>query len=157
MVTSSVYIGIVFNYALMQSTFWVLFHVAALFWGIAFPFHYRQFKDNGYLKYIHVATVAVAILLPLVSALAPLKDGYVPARFPPIVCTAANTDYTFYTLVFPISILLAISTCLLIITFWIILKVSNAIKILSKGTHSRIIIIKLIGVCYQEDIKGKEG
>ena len=117
--------GIVFHYSLMQSTLWVLFHVTALFWGIAFPFHYRRIKANGYIKYIHITAVAVAVLVPLVSALAPLKDGFIPPTSTPIVCIAANADYTFYTLVLPISILLAISTCLLIFTFWIILKVSN--------------------------------
>ena len=109
----------------MQSTLWVLFHVTALFWGIAFPFHYRRIKEDGYIKYIHITAVAVAVLAPLVSALAPLKDGFIPPRSPPLVCTAVNADYTFYTLALPISILLAISTCLLIFTFWIILKVSN--------------------------------
>ena len=119
------FVGIAFYYTLMQSTLWVLFYVTALFWGIAFPFHYRNIKANGYIKYIHITAVAVAVLVPLVSSLAPLKDGFIPPRSTPIVCIAANADYTFYTLVLPISILLAISTCLLIFTFWIILKVSN--------------------------------
>ena len=115
----------VFYYSLMQSVFWVLFHVTALFWGIAFPFHYRKIKANGYIKYIHITAVAVAVLVPLVSALIPLKDSFIPPRIPPIVCTAATTEHTFYALVLPASILLAISTCLLIITFWIILKVTK--------------------------------
>ena len=115
--------GFVYYYGLLQSTFWIVFHVAALFWGIQFPFHYRQFKENGYIKYIHIATVATAVLVPLVSGLAPLKDGYVPARFPPVVCIARNTGYTFYGIELPVSILLAITTSLLIVTFWIILKV----------------------------------
>ena len=115
----------VFYYSLMQYSFWIFFHVTALFWGIAFPFHYRKIKANGYIKHIHITAVAVAVLVPLVSALIPLKDGFSPPRIPPIVCTAATTEHTFYALVLPASILLAISTCLLIITFWIILKVAK--------------------------------
>ena len=107
----------------MQGTFWIVFHVAALFWGIRFPFHYRQFKENGYIKYIHIATIATAVLVPLVSGLAPLKDGYIPTRFPPILCAARNEDYSFYAVELPISILLTITTSLLILIFWIILKV----------------------------------
>ena len=127
--------------------------MAALFWGIRFPFHYRQFKENGYIKYIHIATVATAVLVPLVSGLAPLKDGYVPARFPPILCAARNEDYSFYAVELPISILLPITTSLLFLIFWIILKVQCKLVYILLFT----VVFIVPGVCNQEAVQGKEG
>ena len=75
------------------------------------------------MRYAHITCVLLALILPIVSALAPLKDGFVITRNPTLVCLAFNADYTYYFIVLPLSISFAVASCLLILTFWMIFKV----------------------------------
>ena len=104
---------------------WATFHALGLCWGIAFPFHYRRFKTEGRIKYIHVITVVLGLVLPAIPALAPLVDGYTIAISPNAIdtCEGRNTTITFFTIILPISILVAAGSTVLIILFWIIFKV----------------------------------
>ena len=61
--------GIAFTYILAQIGLWLFFHSLGLFWSVAFPLHLRKFRAEKKLKYIHVTTVLIALLLPLVPAL----------------------------------------------------------------------------------------
>ena len=115
--------GIVYSYGFLQMSLWTVFHVIALFWGLRFPFHYRKVKLDGYIKYIHIVSVVVAVLAPLIPALPPLKDGFIATGTPPLLCSVRNADYTYYLLILPISILLAVSTSFLVLIFWTVLKV----------------------------------
>ena len=107
-----------------QLGLFILFHAIGLFWGVVFPFHFRKFKAEGKLKYIHIATVLIALLLPLVPALLHLERGYVVANSPTVVCYGRSIDVTFFSFILPLSSILAVTTSILIIMFWIIFKVS---------------------------------
>ena len=121
--------GIVIYYGLLQVTVWWFCHVVSLFWGIQFPFHARSFKAANRLKYIHIAMVAVSLVLPTIPVIvaftagSPSTRGFGITRFPPITCTSLQRDPTFYSLVLPINILIGIGVPLVIIIFWTIHKV----------------------------------
>jgi len=73
--------------------------------------------------------VIVGLVLPTLPVLvtftagSPSTRGFGLTRFPPILCTSLQRDSTFYSLVLPINLLIAIGVPLLIIIFWIIHKV----------------------------------
>ena len=110
-------------YLLLQLTLWGTFHTLGLCWSIAFPFHYRRFKTEGRVKYVHGITVVLGLVLPAIPALAALVDGYTVTLSPIDVCGGRNKDITFFTTILPISTLIAASSTVLIILFWIIFKV----------------------------------
>ena len=122
---TALYTGVVYYYSLIQITMWLLFHSGAMFWSIVFPFHYRRWKLEGRVKYVHITTVILALLVPAISPFtALLKDGYVITTST-YVCLGRNSDVSFATLVLPISIFGAIGSSMLIIIFWTILKVKK--------------------------------
>ena len=84
---------------------------------------YRKLKAEGKLKYIHISTVVIAVILPLVPALLPLIDGYTIILSSIGFCLSQNVAITYFTLVLPFSILLAVATTILIAMFWKIVKV----------------------------------
>ena len=88
-----------------------------------FPFHYRRLKKEGRIKYVHVVTVVLGLVLPAISSLVPLIDGYTITPSPIDSCVARNMAVTFFTSILPISILLAVTSTVLIILFWTIFKV----------------------------------
>ena len=102
-----------------------MFHAFGLLRGIAFPFFYRRIKEEGTLKYIHISTVVIALVFPLVPALLHLIDGYSIAPAPISVCIGRNMAITYYSLVLPISILFAITTTIFILLSQKILKVHS--------------------------------
>ncbi len=116
--------GIVFNYCSGQICVWLVNHAIFLFWAVNFPFRYRSFRISGKIRYAHVISVLLALTLPLPGALVHLKDGYFAARNPTIICTGRNTDYTYYVFVLPVSVILGITSYLLIVSGWKIVKVS---------------------------------
>lgn len=111
------------TYALGQVSLWIVFHAFGLLRGIAFPFFYRRIKEEGALKYIHISTVVIALVFPLVPALLHLIDGYGIAPAPISVCIGRNMAITYYSLVLPVSILFAITTTIFILLSRKLLKV----------------------------------
>ena len=118
--------GIVFYYGIFQLAVWWFCHVVSLFWKIRFPFHARSFETAHRIKYIHITMVIVGLVLPTLPVIVaftagnPSTRGFRLTRF---LCTSLQRDPTFYSLVLPINIVLAIGVPLLIILFWIIHKV----------------------------------
>ena len=104
-----------------------MLHAVFLFWAVVFPFKYKEFQGLGKIRYAHIISVLVALILPLPAALVPLKDGFLSSRNPTLLCVGRNADYIYYFLVLPISIILGISSYLLVVTFWVIFKVSGHI------------------------------
>ena len=115
--------GFVFMYALQQICIWGGIHAGFLFWVLKYPFSYRTFKLTNRIRYAHVISVLLAVVLPLPGALIHLKGGFVVTGNPALVCAGRNTDYTYYTFILPLSVILAVTTCLLVLIFSIILKV----------------------------------
>lgn len=114
--------GIAASYITEQFCVWMFLHALFMFWGVVFPFNYRELKLN-YLRHAHIISVVLGLVLPLPAALAPLKDGYVVMVHPTLACAGRNTDITYYTLVLPLSIPLALTSILLTLMFWTIFKV----------------------------------
>ena len=126
--THSHNIGVVYYYGLLQIAMWLLFHSGALFWGIVFPFHYRRWKNEGRFKYIHITTVILALLVPTIPAFVNLRFGYAVFSSPTFACQGTNANSTYATLILPFSIIWAISSSMLAITFWTIFKVSPCMQ-----------------------------
>ena len=121
--------GIVFYYGLFQVAVWWFCHEISIFWGVCFPFHAKSFEKAHRTKYIHIIMVIVGLVLPALPVIVTFTSGdpsgFGLTRFPPILCTGLEKDATFYSLVLPINILMAIGIPLLIIIFRIIHKVRH--------------------------------
>lgn len=128
--------GIVFYYTLFQITLWWFFHIAALFWGFRFPFHYRSFKRLKRLRYVHIACVILGLVLPVIPVFvtvvvdnatsapgSPNSLGFGITNFPPILCAGVDANATFYSLILPVVILTEAGMTLLVFTFWDVRKV----------------------------------
>ena len=126
------YTGVLFTYGLAQLGLFILFHAVGLCWGVVFPFHFRKFKAEEKLKYIHVTTVLIALFLPTVPALLHLEKGYGIASSPTTICFGRSVAVTFFSLILPLSVVLAITTSVFVIIFWIIFKVQNNNKVVKK-------------------------
>lgn len=75
------------------------------------------------MLYIHIATVVFALVLPLVSGLVPLKDGFIATDYPTVACLGRNINHIYYLFILPVSVFLTIASSLLVILFWILSKV----------------------------------
>ena len=120
--------GIANSYLFLQVALWGTFHALGLCWIILFPFHYRRFKIECRIKYIHITTLIIGLVLPAIFALVPLTDGYTLSQSPTDSCLPRNMVIVYYTLTLPISILMAASSTGLLILFWTILKVPNSCR-----------------------------
>ena len=98
-----------------------------LFWGIVFPFHARNFEIRGYFRYIHIAMVLAAVVVPLESVGVILGTGGLTIpRFPAVACFARKTDASYFAFVLPLSIASAIGVPLIVVILWsLITKVGN--------------------------------
>ena len=147
--------GVVFYYSLLQlAVFWFC-HVLALFWKIRFPFHSRSFQMAHRVKYIHIAAVALGILVPFIPIIATMSQyahkrssveaatgglGFGITRFPPLLCTGRHADTTFYSLILPLLVILMIGMTILLIIFWIIHRVSQYIIVRVSNFSHKITI-----------------
>ncbi len=135
-----IYTGVAFQYLVEQIGMWAVLHAFLLFFGVAFPLKYREIKISGRLRYAHIISVLLALLIPLPSALIPLKDGFLNTRNPIVACFGRNSDHIYYTFVLPVSFILGVASCLLMLTFWMIFKVSR------KLLQWQLSCIKLTGI-----------
>ena len=76
------------------------------------------------LKYFHITTVLLALLLPILPSLIHLNDGYIKANMRTTLCFGRSPAVTFFALILPLSGLMAVATSALVTVFWKILKVS---------------------------------
>ena len=124
LITICLHAGILNMYGVFQLTLLVTFHALGLFWSIVFPFHYRRFKLGTKIKYIHITSVILAVVVPIILPLLHLIDGYTIGPNPIIEsCSGRNASLNYFLLILPVSILLAFTSSLFVIVFWTILKV----------------------------------
>ena len=91
-----------------------------------FPFQARTCKNNGMNKYLYIAVLVPALMLPAVPGIAGFATGgFVVRSFPPAVCYPRNGSVLYYTIVLPISAMSVIGSSLLI------LVVSELIKVIT--------------------------
>ena len=76
--------------------------------------------------YVHIPMVIIGIVVPCVPTFVGLSTGYSQGVRTDIstVCGAANPDASVYTVLLPISMLVAGSVSMLIVVFWRLLKVN---------------------------------
>lgn len=113
----------VFIYCLEQTAIWAMLHAIFLFWSLRYPFKYRELKISERIRYAHIISVIVAIVVPLFPALINLKGGYVLTSIPSLACVGRSTEYIYYTIILPVSVILAILISLLALIVWTIFKV----------------------------------
>ena len=112
--------GSVYCYALLQLAIWWICHVAALFWKVKFPFHAKAFNN---VKFVHILIVVAALLLPVAPVISAfVTGGFTMSSFPPLSCVTKNSNAVYFTLILPISLIVAIGTTLLILILATILK-----------------------------------
>eukprot|EP00731_Ephydatia_muelleri_P026479 Em0018g579a len=100
------FIGSVYCYALLQQAIWWICHVAALFWKIKFPFHAKAFNN---VKFVHLMVVVATLLLPVAPVISAfLTGGFTMSSFPPVSCVTKNGNAVYFTLILPISLIVAI-------------------------------------------------
>ena len=117
--------GVIYMYCLIQLELWEFFYCLILFWATVKPFHFGNFKTAGQLVYVHIAMVIIGIMLPFVPSFVGLSTGYSHGiRDVSTLCGSANPDADVYTVMLPISVLVASSVSMLIVIFRILLKVN---------------------------------
>jgi hypothetical protein len=121
---SSLLTGAIVSYTTLQIPIWWFIHVAVAFWAVTFPFHYRSFQVMGKSKILHIFTVLIGVLLPLVPlGIAIGLGGYTPTyRVPPFVCSTSNEKSSFYSNILLIVILYGAGSVLLVFIFLQLLK-----------------------------------
>eukprot|EP00731_Ephydatia_muelleri_P026477 Em0018g577a len=98
--------GSVYYYALLQLAIWWICHVAALFWKVKFPFHAKAFNN---VKFVHIMVVVVALLIPVAPVISAfVTGGFTMSSFPPVFCVTKNSNAVYFTLILPISLIVAI-------------------------------------------------
>lgn len=112
-------------YVTLQFALWWIFQVLMLFWKLLFPFHARTWERRGRFKYIHVAMVVSGVLLSFIPILVSLVlgKGYKSVDYLPQLCAPSNTNVSYYTLMLPGSLILAVGVTLLWIVAWKVIKV----------------------------------
>ena len=111
-------------YTYWQLVFWWFSHIAAMFWGLRFPFHAHRFEVTGKTKYIHITVILIGLFLPIVPVVAAVgTGGFVMTRFPPIICNPKSRETAFYALTLPTCFMAVMGLTLLILVFWTIYKV----------------------------------
>ena len=115
--------GVVYTYFAIQVVLWGFLYCFILFWATVHPFHFGNFKAAGRLIYVHIAMVIIVIVVPCVPTFVGLSTGYSHGVSIGIICASANADANVYTILLPISMLVAGSVSMLIVIFWKLLKV----------------------------------
>ena len=120
-----IYVGaIVQSGALIFFGFWV-FHLFHLLHTLVSPLKAQNLlKSQRFRRSVHLIEVLVVLVCGLLpSVIIVSSSGYQYSGFPPI-CTHATPEVLFYTLIFPISIEATIGLCMLLISLWLLRKVT---------------------------------
>lgn len=115
--------GFVYYYGVFQVSTLSLFYSGALLWSVMFPFHYRRYKVEHKLKYVHITTALLALLLPLVPSFVILAFGYARSYDHQSICPGRNSISVYAGVILPMSIMGAVSSSILVVVFWAIFKV----------------------------------
>ena len=118
-------IGLAYSYAycLEQVCVWAFLHGIFLITAVLFPFNYRELRISGRIHYAHIISVVLDVIIPLPAALVHLEDGHIAFISPALLCRGRNGDYTYYTFILPVSIIMCITSYLLVVIIWTIFKV----------------------------------
>ena len=110
--------------ALIFFGFWV-FHLFHLLHTLISPLKAQNLlKSQWFRRGVHLIEVMVILVCGLLPSIVIVStSGYQYSGFPP-VCTNAIPEVFFYTLIFPISIEATVGLCMLLISLWLLRKVT---------------------------------
>ena len=109
---------------MMQIATWGALLAVFMYWSVAHPFNFRQLKITGKIRHAHIISIALAVVLPLPSALIHLSGGTIITANLVLPCLGRNSEYNFFSNILPVSILISITLCVLALIIWILFKVS---------------------------------
>ena len=117
--------GFVSHFVLLCATLTWFLHLFHLFLAVAFPFWSKFLSEQKWKIRLHILEVLGCVVI---SSIAPITfvsvSEYVIARFPPLF-PQPSRDVTFYSLVLPNIVLIAVGVNLTIYSFITIRKVIN--------------------------------
>ena len=116
--------GFLYSYLTHQVSLWAIFYAAVLFWAVVSPFQYRRFKNAGHLKYVCTAMIIAGVLLPCLPGVINVAFGYGLMNLSPMICLVAVQDVGFYTDALSEGFEAVILGTLLVLVFFILVKVS---------------------------------
>lgn len=129
--------GIILYYILIQLLLWFLWHTIAVFLSVTWPQHAKKLIKSKKHRYLHITFVLASLILPTAPVLIvmfassePVKLGFTLPQSPLILCTGIDLHSNFWGVLFPMSILLAIGTSLLVLVLRVVLKVIMTIIII---------------------------
>lgn len=107
----------------VQLAVWMLLQAVFMFWSMAYPFSFRQLKISGRIRYAHIISVVLALLIPLPSVFTHFNGGNIYITSSVYPCLGRNYDYLYYSFILPMSILEVGGMILLVLIIWTIFKV----------------------------------
>ena len=115
-----------YSYCFVNFTVWASLQAAFLYWSVGHPFSFRQLKVTGRIRYAHIISILLALIIPLPSAFSPIIDGSIFVTSLVLPCLPQNVDYIYFTFILPISILLAMELVVLVLIIWVLFKVRHS-------------------------------
>ena len=131
-------------YNILSIALWWFMLATSLFWKIWFPINARLWEKRHYIKYIHIASIFIGVVTPLIPLIALMSSfakhvntdttsnttflqgglGFAPVRFPPLPCSGNSKVIIFYTNILPTDILMATGITFIVLIFWKVHRVS---------------------------------
>jgi len=116
-------IGFVFQFCLLFMAITWFLHLFHLFLGIQFPFWSRFLGEKKWKLRLHIVELISVIVLSGIGPTAFVSASeYTLGRFPPLFALPSR-EVSFYTIMLPLTIILAIGVNLAFFSFWTIHKV----------------------------------
>ena len=116
--------GIVATYFQPVQLILASFHLGVVIFAIYFPFKYRHFEAKHRFKYIHIAAVVSAILVPAPNIGIQYALGGYSRTLVPLFCLS-NRSSAFFFAVIPASLASAIFLSLVMLLFFKIVCIAN--------------------------------
>ena len=166
--------GILSVYVSFQLALWWIFHVTIIFWKVVFPLHARSFGKVK-VKYIHMTTIIIGILLPLVPIITSMATfavdiqkqnenstsefrsslflsgglGFGLTGYPHILCSASNPDGIFYSFGYIVNVIMACGCTMFLIIVWSVHRMYKQRKLqVAKSNVSEIFNFNIFFICF---------
>ena len=118
----TLYAGIT-NFSALSGNLFLLSHTVAIFFAIRYPLKFKTFKDGEHMKFTYFVAMITIFMISGVIIAVQVSTGYTTI-FYVFGCLPANTNIAYSTVIIPISLTMGISTSLLAVILWELVKVS---------------------------------
>ena len=122
-------LGIAFHVCIILAfCFWTV-HIIHIWITVDLPNLKLTKKLKTHSKVVHIVVVSSCILLSIMGPIVTLANySYVVTRVPGLACVPNNIDVLFYSFICPCVILVATSATFMVLLFWTVYKVWNAVE-----------------------------